>query len=152
MGKTSSLTPMFRETGYVEKTTFGMDFDIADAFGEQAIKNTYERALKEWKNNYKFFTELVMVLNYKCWQWYYRGNQTISKLYADLYYKADEYANKMLYKLYGRNTGAVEFFKYLEKEDNKVSFYLSAKNWPEKLHFIPYFKLHNQRYGIYWII
>lgn len=42
--------------------------------------------------------------------------------------------------------------KYLEKEDSKVSFYLSAKNWPEKLHFIPYFKLHNQRYGIYWII
>ena len=96
MGKTSSLTPMFRETGYVEKTTFGMDFDIADAFGEKAIKNTYERALNEWKNNYKFFTELVMVLNYKCWQWYYRGNQTISKLYSDLYYKADEYANTHL--------------------------------------------------------
>ena len=96
MGIKSSLTAVFKETGYVEKTTFGLDFDIADAFGEQAIKNTYERALNEWKNNCKFFTELVMVLNYKCWQWYYRGNQTISKLYSDLYYKADEYANTHL--------------------------------------------------------
>ena len=96
MGIKSSLTAVFKETGYVEKTTFGLDFDIADAFGEKAIKNTYERAFNEWKNNYKFFTELVMVLNYKCWQWYYRGNQTISKLYSDLYYEAAEYASTHL--------------------------------------------------------
>ena len=107
-GKTSSLTPMFREIGYVEKTTFGLDFDIADVFGEQAIKNTYERAFNEWKNNYKFFTELVMVLNYKCCQWYYRasdrGNQTtyrmyavqLAKLYNNLYYEAAEYASTHL--------------------------------------------------------
>lgn len=96
MGITSSLTAVFKESGYVEKTTFGTDFDIADAFGEGAIKNTFERAFAEWKNNCKYLTELVMVLNYKCWQWYYRGNQTISKLYADLYYKADEYASTHL--------------------------------------------------------
>ena len=36
--------------------------------------------------------------------------------------QADEYANKMLYKLYGRNTGAVEFFKYLEKEEKAPEF------------------------------
>ena len=96
MGITSSLTAVFKETGYVEKTTFGTDFDIADAFGEKAIKNTFERAFKEWKNNCKYLTELVMVLNYKCWQWYYRRNQMISELYADLYYKTHAYAVKNL--------------------------------------------------------
>lgn len=96
MGKTSSLTAMFKVTGYVEKTTFGTDFDIADALGEEAIKNTFEKAFAECKNNCKYLTELVMVLNYKCWQWYYRGNQTISKLYADLYYKSAEYASTHL--------------------------------------------------------
>lgn len=36
--------------------------------------------------------------------------------------RADEYANKMLYKLYGRNTAAIKFFKYLEKEENTPEF------------------------------
>ena len=36
--------------------------------------------------------------------------------------RADEYANKMLYKLYGRNTAAIKFFRYLEKEENAPEF------------------------------
>lgn len=103
MGITSSLTAMFKESGYVEKTTFGTDFDIADALGEEAIKNTFEKAFAECKNNCKYLTELVIAMNYKCWQWYYRGNQTksklyvqLAKLYADLYYKSAEYASTHL--------------------------------------------------------
>lgn len=36
--------------------------------------------------------------------------------------RADKYANKMLYKLYGRNTAAIKFFRYLEKEENAPEF------------------------------
>lgn len=77
-------------TGYVPKTTFWQDFSIADAFGLNAIKDTYERASKEWKTNYEYITELVMVLNHKCWQWYQKNNE-ISKYYADKYYELDDW-------------------------------------------------------------
>lgn len=36
--------------------------------------------------------------------------------------RADEYANQMLFKIYGRNTAAIEFFKYLEKEEKDPEF------------------------------
>lgn len=32
-------------TGYVPKTTFWLDFSIADKFGLNAIKDTYNRAM-----------------------------------------------------------------------------------------------------------
>ena len=34
-------------------TTFWEDFSIADAFGEDAIRDTYSRAFGEWKTNYQ---------------------------------------------------------------------------------------------------
>lgn len=73
-------------------TTFWTDFRIADAFGVSAIKDTYKRAFKEWKKEYKYLTDLVMVLNHSCWYWYDMGNQKLSELYSDLYYEAHEYA------------------------------------------------------------
>lgn len=36
--------------------------------------------------------------------------------------EADRFANKILYRLYGRNTGAVEFFKMLEKKEKSPEF------------------------------
>lgn len=53
--------------GYEVITTFGNDFDIADAFGKSAIMETYMRAMAEWKTNYKYLTELALILNWKCW-------------------------------------------------------------------------------------
>lgn len=54
-------------------TTFWDDFSIADAFGVGAIKDTYNRAFKEWKSDYRYLTDLVIVLNHKCWYWYGTG-------------------------------------------------------------------------------
>lgn len=34
---------------YECKTTFWEDFDIADRFGVEAIRDTYKRARAEWK-------------------------------------------------------------------------------------------------------
>jgi hypothetical protein len=32
----------------------------------------------------------VTVLNHKCWYWYEKGNEELSKIYSDLYYKYND--------------------------------------------------------------
>lgn len=72
-------------------TTFHMDFAIAEKFGVKGIRDTYKRAFEGWKDNYHYFTELVMVLNHRCWMWNEKNN-TLMELYRELYYKAHDYA------------------------------------------------------------
>ena len=78
-------------TGYEPQTTVYVDFSIAEAFGENAIKDTYNRLFMEWKDNYIYFTELVMALNWKIWE-HYERNDKYAKLYNELWEKADMYA------------------------------------------------------------
>ena len=77
--------------GYEMTTTFMMDFSIADKFGITAIKDTYKRAFEEWKDNYVYLTELVIVLNLKIWEWYEK-NEDVAKVYNSLWEEADVYA------------------------------------------------------------
>lgn len=77
--------------GYEMTTTFMMDFSIADKFGITAIKDTYKRAFEEWKDNYVYLTELVIVLNLKIWEWYEK-NEDVAKVYNSLWEEADAYA------------------------------------------------------------
>ena len=72
-------------------TTFWSDFSIADVLGVEAINDTFNRAFDEWKDNYKYLTELVMVLNHKIWQ-HYKTNEPVAKVYNELWEKADQYA------------------------------------------------------------
>ena len=72
-------------------TTFNMDFQIAEAFGYEAMQDTFNRAFAEWKNDYKYLTDLVMVLNHRCWNWHEK-NEKYCELYSDLYYQARDYA------------------------------------------------------------
>lgn len=83
------------ETGYELQTTFWEDFSIADRFGIPAIKDTYKRVFEEWKYNYKYLTELILVLNHKIWQ-YYERRTDIAEIYNSLWEKADEYAMENL--------------------------------------------------------
>lgn len=80
--------------GYKFISTFWQDFTIADAFGIEAIRDTYNRAFREWKSDYKMLTELVLVLNWKIWQWYEREGEHSQKaiLYNELWDKAADYA------------------------------------------------------------
>ena len=78
-------------TGYRPFTTFFDDFSIAEAFGVDAVRETYNRAFKEWKSEYKYLTELVMVLNWKIWE-HYQSNDTLARLYNELWEKADCWA------------------------------------------------------------
>lgn len=72
-------------------TTFWEDFSIADKYGIAGVKDTYKRAFSEWKDDYKFFTELTLVLNHKIWQ-HYKSNRELAALYDRLWREADEYA------------------------------------------------------------
>lgn len=85
-------------------TTFWQDFSIADKFGPAAVQDTYNRAFAEWKTDYKYLTELVMVLNHKIWAWY-KTNEPLARLYDKLWAETHEYAlnnlkdDKLLYYL-----------------------------------------------------
>ena len=74
---------------YEFKTTFWSDFTIADTFGIGAVKDTYKRAFDEWHSDVVFVTELALVMNWKCWWHYERGNEELARLYSDLYYEVD---------------------------------------------------------------
>ena len=77
--------------GYKPITTFFQDFCIAEAFGESAIRDTYDRSFEEWRNDYKFITELVLVLNWRHWRWF-RVNDEYSRIYGELDRKLDDWA------------------------------------------------------------
>lgn len=73
-----------KDYGYTPITTFWEDFTIAEAFGLDAIEDTYQRAFNEWHSNYKMMTELVMVLNNKIWQYHFY-NEDKARVHNDLY-------------------------------------------------------------------
>lgn len=79
------------ENGYLVKTTFWDDFAIAETFGTEAIKETYGRMLDEWKTNYIFLTELVLILNWKIWHWYQK-DEDVARVYNDLWEQTENYA------------------------------------------------------------
>lgn len=78
-------------TGYKPITTFWDDFSIADRFGKTAVMDTYQRTFENWKSDYKYLTELVMVLNWKLWQWDVQDVE-MADLYYHLWEAADRYA------------------------------------------------------------
>lgn len=83
---------MTLQNGYELTTTFWEDFSIADVFGAKAVKDTYKRAFKEWKNDCVYLTELCIVMNLKCWAHYHKGNTELSKLYEEYFYETQQYA------------------------------------------------------------
>lgn len=86
----ASVWNIEKMTGYKPLTTFWSDFSMAEQFGIEAVKGTFKRAFEEWKGDYKFLTELVMVLNHKIWQWYEK-NDELARVYNALWEEADNY-------------------------------------------------------------
>ena len=84
--------PPFVQFGYEPKTTFWGDFGVADVVGGvSGIKDTFNRAFKEWKDDKDYGTELAMVLNHKSWEHYGKDNEEFAKLYTELFSKLDAY-------------------------------------------------------------
>lgn len=80
------------ETGYQLMTTFFEDFSIADKYGASAIMDTYQRVFKEWRHQYKYVSELSLILNWKIWEHESAKNHDLAKLYNDLWIKTDTWA------------------------------------------------------------
>ena len=78
-------------TGYKPITTLWQDFSSADAFGADAVRDTYNRSFQEWKDDYLYLTELVLVLNHKLWQ-HYEHNNVLAQIYDSLWRTTDQYA------------------------------------------------------------
>lgn len=83
------------QTGYKPLTTFYNDFSVADIYGEDAILDTYNRAIEIKDCDYKYLTELVMVLNWKIFE-YYGHNDKYYRLYNYLWIKAQTIAETTL--------------------------------------------------------
>ena len=98
-------------TGYTMFTTFWDDFAIAERMGIMvkngqyvrtdvnrgivAIEDTFNRAFKEWKTNYKYLTELVIVLSWKSSRFRslpVADIEEYSELYAKLFTQARHWA------------------------------------------------------------
>lgn len=79
--------------GYELMTTFYEDFSLAEPFGKEAIKDTYNRALNEWKHDYKYITELYMILNWKIWRMHEKNNQDFARLYYDLWVDLEKWVD-----------------------------------------------------------
>jgi len=103
---------------YQRITTFASDFALAECYGDNSVLDTYRRASKSWMSDYKYATELSMVLNWYSWFWYDNGEPGLSKLYADLFYKSKD----AFYKAYKfRKTDTEE--ERSHKEEAQSYFY-----------------------------
>ena len=78
------------QTGYEVKTTFYTDFSIAERYGVDAIRSTFEQSFEEWNSNCEYVTELCMVLNWKMFRWF-ENNDELFNLYKELYTRLDQW-------------------------------------------------------------
>ena len=78
------------------KTTFKNDFTIADRFGIKAIRDTFNRAFGEWKTNVVYVTELCVILNWKIWEHYNKGDEVVARVYNELWQKVDVWCQENL--------------------------------------------------------
>ena len=88
---------------YKRKTTFYADLSIAELYGVKGIKDTYNSVIRNWLSNVEYFSEFVLCLNHKSWEWYDKFQNgeddkacanagEISRCYAELYEKAKDKA------------------------------------------------------------
>ena len=80
--------------GYEYITTADNDFFVAELFSndeESAVRETYNTLFDAFKDDYKRLTELVMVLNWRHFAHYEKGNIELFKVYQELYLKLHEY-------------------------------------------------------------
>lgn len=74
-------------------TTFMSDFTIAEQFGPAAVQDTYERVFQQWHDDYRYLTDLVIVLNRKLWShWEEDPDSPFTALYNELWAAANDCA------------------------------------------------------------
>lgn len=74
-------------------TSFMRDFTIAEQFGTAAVQDTYERVFQQWSDDYRYLTDLVLVLNHKLWKhWEQDPDSPFTAIYNELWAAANDYA------------------------------------------------------------
>lgn len=72
-------------------STFASDFAIADAFGADAVEDTYERSMAGFSEDVFMLTEMSLVLNWAIWRYWELHEQELSIMYDKLWKKLDSY-------------------------------------------------------------
>ena len=72
------------------ESTFWEEFSIAEDYSG-GIKEHYDLVFSQWKDNLKYLTELVIVLNIKTFLWF-GVDDSIGQTYDSLFKKTDSYA------------------------------------------------------------
>lgn len=102
----------FESLGYHCEYTFVQDLILAEWFGLDKVRETYETFKREWLGDYKAWTEVVMSLNLLIW--FHDGliengieeNADAEELYDELYFKSkDDFYDK-----YTGNEEACNYF------------------------------------------
>ena len=77
------------------ESTFWEEFSIAENYGSEGVREHYKVVFDQWKDNLKYLTELVLVLNIKIFLWY-GVDDTIGLTYDQLWKETDGYALETL--------------------------------------------------------
>ncbi len=84
-----------RQFDFHFETTFWEEFSIADNYGSEGVREHYNLVFNQWKDNLRFLTELVLVLNWKIYQWY-QVDDNLGMTYDQLWKETDGYALETL--------------------------------------------------------
>ena len=99
-------------SGHEMQYIFAQDFAIADWYDEKSVKETYNRAVNEWKDNYKAMTEMAVQLSYMSYAHSQLKEQGIAgrdpfiALYSSLFEKVTDF----FYKHFENNHEACSHF------------------------------------------
>ena len=103
----------FASIGFECDHTFVSDLCIADWLGnDSAVIDTYKKFVKEWGEDYKTFTEIVMCINLLSWfnnkliDEGIEGREKWVDFYGDLYYTA----RGSFYEKFRNNEEACDWF------------------------------------------
>ena len=77
------------------ESSFWEEFSIAENYGSDGIREHYRIVFDQWKDNLRFLTELVLVLNLKIF-FHYGKDDSIGQTYDELWEQTDAYALETL--------------------------------------------------------
>lgn len=91
MGKTLIDWNIEEFCGYKPISTYYTDFGMAEWYGKDAVRETFDNAMKNWGDDIQYITEIVMVLNWKIFEHYHSGNEELAEFYDGLWREAMQY-------------------------------------------------------------
>ena len=83
---------MESDTGFKFETNVWELFTEEENKDEPYIEELYRKLFAEWRNDVKLVAELSMCMNWKLWEHYRKHEETLAKLYNDLWIRVDTYA------------------------------------------------------------